>query len=226
MMRYPCGLSLHVPFPETSDVTGASLQKLLISHHRLFGDSLSADTIAYLWDLFGKNNFTSPPLQNFLIFTAMLEKYGYSVIALQPATYESIVALSKLPVILWLIVITYPDKSSLLISDTTISIFETGRLAGKENLISLHSINAIEKTVNMHRIITSDGRIFNGTRTDTLQGQITTIPGKNGSVYTQIIDCICISLLPQREINNHLNDWYKNIPDQYIKPRIRDFHTF
>lgn len=223
-VRYTCGLSDRYAGRGLSGIEKDSLLHLLAGQCRLLGDTLSPDSLAFLWDLFDRNKNTSSQtaaVQNISTFAALLSGRGYSVITLQPATYESICALSKLPVLVWFVVIHYPDNKPSLISDRKLSMLQTQRLASHADAIRLHCITAIEKSVNTYEILSKDGMVFQGIPRDTLQGQIVPESPKNSSRYAQIIECLCISILPEYEIERHLDDWYGTIPQPFTKPEIR-----
>jgi len=193
-----------------------------------FGDSVQEDTIKYLWNTFRKQSPESfitsnePLLQNISVMAAVLENRGYTVVTEQPDNYESIYALSKLPVLIWTLIIHHPDKKSTLITDKNLTLHKTSQLASYINDVHLHLITRIAKSDEIYKITTYDGLTFSGRANDNLNAQILTGDTKEGTGYIQIIDCFFISSLPILEIEHHIDEWYSRTPYNYTKPKIKE----
>lgn len=192
-----------------------------------FNDSVGLDTIHFLWQSFHSGTTDSmekksiSDIHNILAMTDILKNKGYCVAMLEPATYESIDALSKLPVLIWAIIIHHPDNKSSLISDTNLTL-QSGVLEHYEDNIQIHLIDNITKENNTYSVVTRNKLTLQGLETDKLTSQILSIEGKTNSQYLQVVDCIIISSLPLLELRGHLNEWYASIPYRNIKPIIKE----
>ena len=199
------------------------LQSLLLS----FNDSALSDTLEYLWrsyhpgppDTAGKKDIFD--IHNISTMTAILKSRGYCVALLDPATYEGIDALSKLPVLIWMIVIHHPDNQNTLVRDTNLTIRSAALNTHADN-IRLHLIDNITKENSSYTLVARDGLTLRGLETDNLSSQITAVEEKHTSQYLQIVDCIIVSSLPLLELSGHLNEWYASIPYRNIKPVIKE----
>ena len=220
---YPCGLSRAYAGKTTASIEKDSLMKIVAGHCLLFHDTLEPDSIAYLWDLVAgskKADTEFSVFRNIPTFAALCTGIGYNVMTMQPVTYESVYALSKLPVLLWLVVVHYPAGKPALMSGKELSIYQTALLKKHAASIRIHCITSLEKTGDAFLAVTREGLVFNGLPNDTMQGQIVTESPDMGSHYVQVVDCLCISLLPEQELALYLDDWYRNLSYVFVKPEI------
>jgi hypothetical protein len=192
-----------------------------------FNDSIGTDTINYLWNIYSTSQSDSmqeksaSDVNNISVITDILKNRGYCVAVLEPATYESIDALSKLPVLIWAVIIHYPGNNTSLISDTNLTIHSNTLKQYSEN-IQIHLIDNITKINNTYNITTRNRLSIQGLETDKLTSQILSIEEKSTSHYLQIVDCIIVSSLPLLELREHLNEWYSSIPYRNIMPQIKE----
>ena len=217
------------PGAGTLSLFEGSLQDGLEYQFRVFEDTTSKDTITYLWNLCRKQLSESsfhagsePLIQNLTVYTGVLKFRGYNSATIQPCTYESIYALSKLPLLIWTLIIHHPDKKSNFITDKTLSIEKASILEPYAENIQLHLISMIDKSGNIYKIEMHDGIVLEGTATDILNAQIVSGEQSTSPKYLQVVDCFFVTLLPVLELNEHINEWYKSLPYDYKKPEIQE----
>ncbi len=198
----------------------------LMSIFNTFGDSICTDTISYLWNLFNDqfskntNQQAEPLVSNISVMAKILKNNGYTVSRLQPPTYEGVCAISKLPVLLWTIIITYPKEKNNFILDKSLNLDSISLMSQYEDKISIHLISNITNSENSYVIRTTDGLVLHGLKTDNLNKQILPVKIDKTSQYFQVIDCLIVSSLPVVELYEHINEWYRLIPYRNIKPNI------
>jgi hypothetical protein len=194
-----------------------------------FMDTISNDTILYLWNTYRRQLTGSPSdtgnvalIKNLQVMHAILKTRWYTMAAVSPCTYESIYALSKLPVLIWAVIIHHPDRKGGFISDKNLSLERTDLLLPFADNIRLHFIGMIDKTGNIYKITMRDGTILEGVAADHLNGQVTLTGEDADSKYLQTADCYVVTLLPLIELNEHIDEWYSAIPYEHKKPEIRE----
>ena len=198
---------------------------------RAFEDTISKDTISYLLNTFRKQlsepslpDTSAAKMVNFQAMIAILETRGYNVAIIKPCTYESIFALSNLPLLIWTLIIHHPDKKSRLITEKNLAIEKTAILSPYAHDIQLHLISMIDKTEKMYKIRTLDDLVLEGVANDNLNAQVLSKGEAPDSHYLQVIDCYIVTLLPVLELNEHINEWYSSISYEHKKPEIKDVH--
>ena len=225
------GLVSRYPGAGTLCLIEGSLVDGLEYQFRTFSDSVSKDTISYIWNMCRKqlsepsfHASTEPLIQNLPVMTAVLKIREYNVTTIQPCTYESIYALSKLPVLIWALIIHHPDKKSKFITDKNLTLEKTSILSPYEENIQLHLISMIDKSGKIFKIKMHDGITLEGVATDNLNAQV--ISGEQGtnSKYLQVVDCFIVTLLPILELSEHIDEWYESLPYEYKKPEIQEIN--
>ncbi len=192
-----------------------------------FNDSIGTDKISYLWHTFNNSQpdsaqqITSSDIKNISVITSILKSRGYCVAMLEPATYESVDALSKLPVLILTAIIHHPDNKNALINDTNLTLNSTALQQHIDNL-QIHLIDNIKMENKTCYMTTRSGLTLQGMETDKLTSQILSIEDKTTSQYLQIVDCIIVSTLPLFELQGHLNEWYASRPYRNIKPQVKE----
>ena len=196
---------------------------------RTFNDTISKDTITYLWKTYRKQlsessstDSTETQFLNLQAMTAVLKTRGYNVARISPCTYESLYALSKLPLLIWTCLIHHPDKKSKIITDKALTIEKTDLLSSYANDIKLHLISIIDKTEKIYKIKMLDGVVLEGVANDNLNAQVLSGGEDTGSKYLQVVDCFLVTLLPILELNEHIDEWYLSIPYEHKKPQIQE----
>jgi len=193
-----------------------------------FNDSVDRDTIAYLWNAYRKQSpesfiaNTEPLVQNIPVMAAVLKNKGYTVATEHPDTYESIYALSKLPLLIWTLIIHHQDKKSTFISEKDITLYKTSLLSPYAADLQLHLIINVEKSGETYKITTHDGLTFSGLANDYLNAQILS-GSPEEDAYIQITNCFFITSLPIMEVEEHLEEWFTRTPYEYVKPKIQEF---
>lgn len=220
-----CGIVSRYSGKNTLSLSGKSLKQGLQSQFEAFNDSINLDSIYYIWDMYyrhseaDKNNFPIADIENIIPFARVLNNQGYTTVISKPATYESIYALSKLPVLIWIALVKHSDNK-YLITDKNISLAKRSPFLKDSIPIQLHIIKSIQKTENNFHIVTNDGIILKGLATDNCNAQIHTDIAGVKAPYIQIIDFLIISTLPSIEMENHIEDWYNSLPYTFEKPNI------
>lgn len=214
---------------ETLSLTDSSLIKGLEYQFRAFNDTISKDTITYLWNAYRKqlsdhslsrSNETS--INTLRIMIAVLKTKGYNLAAIRPCTYESLYALSKLPLLIWIPIIHHPAKKSELITEKELTIDKTDLLSSYTKEIQLHLVGTIDKKEKTFKIGMLNGVMLEGIANDNLNAQILPLGNDADSQYLQVVDCFIVTLLPILELKEHINEWYGSIPYEHKKPKIEE----
>ena len=150
--------------PGILSLTESALINGLEYQFRTFNDTISKDTISYLWNMYRKqlsksfiSDSTKAQIRNLHAMCAILKTRGYNVATIRPCTYESLYALSKLPLLIWTPIIHHPDKKSNIITEKRLTIEKTAILSSYANDIKLHLITIMGKTEKMYKIRMLDG---------------------------------------------------------------------
>lgn len=190
-----------------------------------FNDTTSIDTIKDLW--YSLQGGSSPDslhssqteTQDVSKFAAVLTHRGYCVATLNPPTFEGIFALSKSPILLWILLIHYPANQTGFIDDNNLSVHSLVKFSRYAQYARLHLISGISINELGYRISLSDGLVFGGGANDNMRGLIFSHEPKNlPASYVQVIDCFLITALPLLEIREHIDDWYSSMPYNNLKP--------
>lgn len=213
----------------TLSLTDSTLINSLEYQFRTFNDTISKDTISYLWNTYRKQlsessfpDSTEAQILNLQVMIAILKTGGYNVATIRPCTYESIYALSKLPLLTWTLIILHPGKKSKFITEKDLTLKKTAILSLYANDIQLHLISMIDKKEKIYKIRMLDGVVLKGVANDNLNAQV--LPGgeDTDSKYLQVVDCFIVTLLPILELNEHIDEWYSSIPYEHKKPEIHE----
>lgn len=211
------------------NLADSSLISDLEYQFRTFNDTISSDTISYLWNTYHKqlSESSSPEsnekrIHNLQATIAILKTREYTVATIRPCTYESLYALSKLPLLIWTPVIHHAGRKSKFIAEKDLTIDKTALLSSYANNIQLHLISTIDKTEKMYKVRMLDGLVLEGIANDNLNAQVMSEGEDTDSGYLQVIDCFIVTLLPILELNEHLEEWYSSIPYEHMKPQIRE----
>lgn len=211
-------------YPLTESLVFDGLTSQLLT----FKDSISHDTVAYLWKNYqnllseSSTDTGTPTIENISALASMIKYRGYTIATQQPDTYESIYALSKLPLLIWVLIIHHKNKDSF-ITDREPTFDKTALLSPYAEDMKLHLIKNIEKSNETYSVVTYDNITFSGLANDNCNAQVITGSGEASARYFQIVDCFFVSSLPLMEIEEHIAEWYTQTPYTYVKPNIRKF---
>jgi len=217
------------PGAGTISLVEEALVEGLVHQFRCFGDTTGKESAAYLWNMcrhtsvqssFNAN--TEPLMVNIKVMACVLKNRGYTVGTIAPCTYEAIYALSKLPVLIWVLIIHHDNSPKTLLTDKNISIFDTTLLSRYADHMQLHLISSIDKSVDGYQATTHDGTTLQGLVNDKLNGQILSVEKNEAATYIQIVDCFIVTLLPFLECNEHLAEWYEPFRYMYEKPMVKE----
>lgn len=194
----------------------------------VFADTVSSDSLTSQWNFLKKDYTTAladsipKPLQNFFTAVSLLKYRGYSLSRLSPLTYEALLAVSKLPVTLWMAVIRYPHgtKNFIQFDPEENALYNTALLAPYSDRMTIYPVCQIVAAAQSYKVCITPDLYVNGLPTDICSGQIFTPPSEEQGMYVQIVDCIVISLLPVQELEMHLNEWYAPLSYEYSKPSV------
>ncbi len=217
--RYPGTASLSLS--DSSCIEG--LKSMLVT----FGDTLNVDTLTSLWHEIKNQTSTTvskspkPSIEAITVMTSFLRNQGYTIATINPDSYESLFALSKLPLLMWTLIIHHQDSKPAFITKKDVALFNPSVLSDKAPDLQLHLTKNIIKSDDTYTITTLDGFTLSGLATDQCNAQI--LPGTRNTPakYLQVVDCFIVSLLPPIEIQEHIDEWYSTTPYKYVKPAIK-----
>lgn len=199
---------------------------------RAFEDTISKDTISYLWNTYRKqlSELSLPDssvahMVNFQAMIATLKTRGYNVATIKPCTYESIFALSKLPLLIWTPIIHHKGKKSF-ITEKNLTLGKTAVLSSYANDIQLHLISMIDKAEKIYKIKMLDDVVLEGVANDNLNAQVLSVGEDTDLKYLQVVDCFIVTLLPILELSEHIDEWYESLPYEHKKPEIQEINYY
>lgn len=224
-----CGLSAQYPGAGSVELDANAVREGLVHIFRAFEDSIPADTLEDLWRASLKNhtmpvNSSAEPLiANLSVALSILRHRGVLAYFMSPETYESVYAVSSLPVLVCVLMIHYKERK---IDPIDIHELESnsmnllGRYSGE---IELHILGSIQKSEKAYTITTHDGIVWHGLPTDRLNGYLFQEKTKYRSGYCQIVGHLILSRLPYFEIAGHIRERLISLPYTFKIPEIKEF---
>ncbi len=160
--------------------------------------------------------------RHFETFLRELRGRGLTVARLRPGAYESLYALSGLPVLIGALVLHFPDRrfEPLDKEAPPAEMFE--RLVDYAPFVRFHVLAAMQHAGETYIVTTRDGIRWQGLARERLAGQVIPIDHRDTRGYGQIVGHFIFSSLPTAEIRGHIDEWYDAFPHAYVRPSVVD----
>lgn len=168
---------------------------------------------------------TQDTVLNTIIFRSLfeaLEQHDLYTFTLNPGTYESVYALSQLPVVVALITIPLNKASFAPLQTDRIGSARPVELMLDGRAPQIRIVTGIERDTHGYWLQTADNLRVHGLSQDRFSGAVVPLGEETGGdEYCQIVSHIVVSALPAVELEGHFEEWYSFMPNTYRKPKIR-----
>lgn len=198
-----------------------SLKNEIIHLLNIFNEPIKIDDVNQLWTYFKFKNASkiysssTPNKDNLITFKRILNEKNLNTAKLSSATFESLFALSRLPVAIYIISI---DFNKNIASNENINHLTDVPVELEEKL-SLSIVNKAGRTESGITFSTSGDLKVSGSGKELLNGSITLL---DNNKLIKTFEIYIISQLPLGEVEEYINDWYRNLSYEYGKPEIID----
>ncbi|MFP4418334.1 MAG: hypothetical protein ACLFSB_13775 [Chitinispirillaceae bacterium] len=151
-----------------------------------------------------------------------LEQHGLNTYTLDPGTFESVYALSQLPVMIGLITIPLHKREFAPMKADRIGSALPTELALEGRNPRLRIVRSIQRDAHGYWIQTTGNMRMHGLSEDRFVGTVVPVGdnAENGK-YCQIVSHIVISALTSVDLEGHFEEWYGFMPHTSRKPNIR-----
>jgi hypothetical protein len=153
-------------------------------------------------------------------FFEALRANGVSISRLRPGDYESLYALSNLPVVLGVLTMHFPDKRFEPLEAKSLPPQSLLSLTKHPERLRLHLAVSMKSAGETYIVDTKDGVSWQGLADERLAGQVITIDQPKASGYGQIVGHMVFSSLPITEIRGYLDEWYSAFPATHSPPSV------
>lgn len=199
-----------------------SIKDEIIKVTNIFNDSLKIEEVNQLWTYFRYQSIiegyssTAPNRDNLETFRRILNDRTLNVLQLSPTSFETIFALTRLPAVVYIL-------SENIDGDFSANSKIEGLKAlprEKDNKLALSMIKSISRINNGIKFNTSGSNSISGQAKDILDGNIVLLQNDK---LLKVFSIFIVSRLPKSEIEEYINEWYRNLSYEFKKPEIQDF---
>lgn len=187
----------------------------------IFNDSISTIDINGLWNyLQYKSDYETysssvPNIDNLVTFQRILNDKDINIAQVNDITFETLFALTRLPAIIYILSAhvdkhTYLNNKETSIKDLPQTIIQN---------LNLSIIKSIARENSDISYTTTGHMKIMGSPKDLLNGKISLT---SNSKLIKSFDFYIVSKLSINEVKEYIEEWYKNLSYEYIKPEIID----